>query len=213
MKKLLLFRYDVIFSLFLKIIMVILLIISIWNLDWVWILGSVLAIIISLIPTVLKRNFNVTLPWMLDFLIVFALFLHIGGGVLNAYHTIPLYDKFAHFISSILVTFLAFISIYILDKYWDGLHMDKYAMAFFVVITAMALGVVWEFYEWGTDLVFGTNEQWGLQDTMSDLLVDTIGGIIVAIIGVSLIKKGRFEEITKDLGERINSSIIHRNKD
>jgi uncharacterized membrane protein YjdF len=144
-------------------------------------------------------------------MITAALFVHIAGGILSLYYTIPHYDDIAHFVSSILVAFLAFVVIYILDEYWEGLHMDKYAMAFFVVMTTMAMGVVWEFNEWTTDLIFGSNEQWGLNDTMTDLLIDTIGGIIMAVVGVNLIKKGRLKIMTEDLGKWFNSRI-HNDK-
>jgi hypothetical protein len=184
--------------------MFILLLIAIWNDDWTGVFGCVIGIALSFIPSILHKNFNITLPWILDILIAFALFLHIGGVVLNAYHIIPLYDSLTHFVSAILVAFLAFVAIYILDKYWKGLHMNKYAMAFMVVIFTMAMGVIWEFFEWTTDLLFQTHEQWGLFDTMKDLLIDTFAGIFIAIIGVNLIKKGKFQKITSKLGKQIN---------
>ncbi len=194
-------------SYILKIVMVILFFIAIWKDNWTWAWGCLIAILITLVPSLLKRNFHVTLPWVLDFMITITLFVHIAGGVLSLYRTFPLYDKIAHFISAVFISFLAFIVIYILDEYWEGLHMDKYAMAFFVIVATMAMGVVWEFNEWVTDLVFGTNSQWGLQDTMTDLLVDTIGGIIMAVVGVNMIKSGKLQRMTKDLGRWINSLI------
>jgi len=197
----------------LKIIMFILLIIAFWEDDLTGVFGCIIGIILSFIPSILHKNFNITLPWILDTLIAFALFLHIGGVVLNVYHTIPYYDSLTHFVSAILVAFLAFVSIYILDKYWKGLHMNKYAMAFIVIIFTMAMGVIWEFFEWATDILFQTHEQWGLQDTMKDLFIDTIAGIFIAIVGVNLIKKGRFQKITYNLGKQINSRIINRSKD
>jgi hypothetical protein len=192
--------------------MFILLIIAIWKDDLTGAFGCIIGIVLSFIPSILHRNFNITLPWILDTLIAFALFLHIGGVVLNAYHIIPFYDSLTHFVSAILVAFLAFVAIYILDKYWKGLHMDKYAMAFMVVIFTMAMGVIWEFFEWTTDLLFNTNEQWGLFDTMKDLLIDTFAGIFIAIIGVNLIKKGKFQKITDILGRQINSKLIKKRK-
>jgi hypothetical protein len=196
----------------LKIVIFILMIIAIWKNDWTGVFGCIIGIILSFIPSILHKNFNITLPWILDTLIAFALFLHIGGVILNAYHIIPFYDSLTHFVSSILVAFLAFVAIYILDKYWKGLHMNKYAMAFVVVIFTMAMGVVWEFFEWTTDLLFQTNEQWGLFDTMKDLLIDTIAGIFIAIIGVNLIKKGKFQILTSNLGEQINTKIFKNKK-
>jgi hypothetical protein len=203
---------GIILSYLLKIVMILFLIISIWKLHWVWIFGCILAIIVSLIPTILKRNYQITLPLVLEILIILALLLHVGGGLLGAYN-IPNYDTLTHFISSFLVAFLAFVIIYILHVYWDGLIMDKYAMAFLVIITTIAMGVVWEFNEWITDLIFKTTEQWGYTDTLKDLFIDTIAGTIMAIIGVTMIKRGSFDEMTEELGKQIDKRIIKSKKE
>jgi uncharacterized membrane protein YjdF len=196
----------------LRITLWILLFISFWKSDWAWVFGCALCILLSFTPSILKSDFKITLPWQLDFLISLALFLHIGGGVLNLYTIIPGYDTLTHFVSSVLVGFMAFVIIYILDEHWEGLQMDVYVMAFFVVITAMAMGVVWELFEWSADLIFGSHEQWGLNDTMKDLLVDTVAGIFIAIIGVNLVKRGKFQEITDEFGEQIDDKILHPKK-
>jgi len=203
---------GVIFSYFLKILMVIFLIISIYNQHWIWIFGCILALIVSSVPTILKRNYQITLPLVLEILITISLILHVGGGLLGAY-SIPQYDSLTHFVSSFLVAFIAFVIIYILHVYWDGLIMDKYAMAFVVVIATIAMGVVWEFNEWITDIIFGTNEQWGYNDTIKDLFIDMLAGIVMAAIGVSMIKRGSFDEMTEELGEQIDKRIIKRKKD
>ena len=203
---------EIILSYVLKIVMIIFLLISIWKLHWIWIFGCILALFVSFIPTILKRNYQITLPLVLEILITFSLLLHVGGGLLGAYN-IPNYDTLTHFISSFLVAFLAFVIIYILHVYWDGLIMDKYAMAFLVVITTIAIGVVWEFNEWITDLIFKTSEQWGYEDTLKDLFIDTIAGIVMAIIGVSMIKRGSFDEMTGELGKQIDKRIIKSKKE
>ena len=201
--------WGVALSYILRIIMIIFLIISIWKLHWIWIFGCILALIVSLIPTILKRNYQITLPLVLDILITVALILHVGGGLLGAYG-ISHYDTLTHFVSSFLIAFIAFVIIFILDEYWDGLKMDKYAMAFVVIITTISIGVIWEFNEWIADLVFGTSEQWGYTDTLKDLFIDTIAGVFMAFIGVSMIKRGSFDELTDDLGEQIDKLIISK---
>ena len=212
MKKFTLRLGGIVLSYILKVVMVIFLFISIWKLHWIWIFGCILAIIVSLVPTILKRNYQITLPLILEILVTFALILHIGGGLLGAYG-ISHYDTLTHFVSSFLVAFLAFVIIYILDEHWDGLMMDKYAMAFVVVFATIAMGVIWEFNEWITDIVFGTNEQWGYTDTLKDLFIDTLAGIAMAIIGVGMIKRGSFEEMTDEFGKQIDNRIIKSKKD
>ena len=194
-----------------RIIMIIFLIISIWELHWIWIFGCILALIVSLVPTILKRNYQITLPLVLEILVTIALILHVGGGLFGAYD-IAHYDTLTHFVSSFLVAFLAFIVIYILDEYWNGLMMDKYAMAFLVVITTIAMGVIWEFNEWITDLAFGTYGQLGYADTIKDLFIDTLAGIVMAVIGVSMIKHGSFDAMTEEFGEQIDKKVIKSKK-
>jgi len=203
---------GIILSYFLKIVIIIFLIISIYNVHWIWIFGSALAFIVSLVPAILKRNYQIILPLVLEILITISLILHVGGGLLGAYG-IPHYDTLTHFVSSFLVAFIAFVIIYILHVYWDGLIMDKYAMAFVVVIATIAMGVVWEFNEWITDIIFGTYEQWGYNDTIKDLFIDALAGILMAVVGVALIKRGRFDELTEEFGKQIDDKIIKSKKD
>ena len=140
--------------------------------------------------------------------------LHMGGRLLEGYSIIPWYLQFTHFAISIFVAFLAFAFIYILDEYWEGLEMDKYAMAFVVIIFTMAAGVAMEFGKWITDYLLGSPiyRQWTLENTMINLLVTTIAGVSMAIIGVSLIKRGSLETMTEEFGKQIDSTIIHRKK-
>ncbi|MEF8879986.1 MAG: hypothetical protein V5A64_06315 [Candidatus Thermoplasmatota archaeon] len=204
--------WGVILSYFFKTLLIILLIISIYKTHWEWIFGASVGLIVSFVPAILKRNYQMTLPLFLDLLIAVALILHIGGGILNAYRDIPYYDVLTHFVSSFLIAFLAFVIIYILHVYWDGLIMDKYAMGFLVVLFTISMGVVWELNEWITDVIFLTHEQWGYTDTIKDLFIDTIAGVVMAALGINMIKKGSFDEMTDELGKQIDKKIIKRDK-
>jgi hypothetical protein len=76
----------------------------------------------------------------------------------------------------------------------------------------IALGVIWELAEWGSDIVFGTYEQWGYTDTIKDLFVDMVAGIVMAILGIMLIRRGDFEQLTDGIEEGIGNIILKRNK-
>ena len=158
----------------------------------------------------MKNNYKIHLPIILDILITLALFLHIGGVLLEGYTIIPQYDTLTHFVSSFIIAFLSLVSIYILDEFWDGLNMDKYAMAFIVVILTISLGVIWELAEWSSDIAFGTYEQWGYNDTIKDLFVDMIAGLGVAILGIMLIRHGDFDELTGDLSKGIGNIFFKK---
>ena len=103
--------------------------------------------------------------------------------------------------SSVLVAFIALIALHLLDEYWEGLHIHVYALAFAAVVITMACGVVWELGEWTIGKWWGIPFQVDLDDTMVDLLVDTIGATVMAVIGIYLIKNGTLKELTKSLGK------------
>lgn len=198
-------KIGLVISYILKALMVLLILIAAVRGQWSLAISGTLALFLCMLPAIINRRYDVALPLALDCLITLALLIHIGGQVTRAYFILPHYDTIAHFTSSALIAFMAFIVIYVLDRYWDGLTMDIYVMAFFVVITAMAMGVVWEFMEWASDLYLGTWAQRGNLDTMGDLLVDTIAGIIIAIIGVALVKRGKMDKMTDGLGKFVDS--------
>lgn len=191
---------QIVASYSMKVVLVVTLILAIWKREWIWVLGCVFGIFIGFVPTLLKQNVEITLPWSVELFIASVCALNMGGVLLNAYYTIPGYGGLTQFLTSFLVAFLVFAVIYILDQYWDGLKMDKYAMAFVVVVTTMAACAILEFIKWFR--IFG-KQSFTVEDVLMSLLVGTIGGIVMALIGVNLIKKGRFEEMTKDLGKQL----------
>jgi hypothetical protein len=200
---------NIIASYSMKIVLIVTIILAIWKREWIWVLMCFVGIIIGFIPMILKHDIKVTLPWSVELLIATILALNMGGILLNAYYTIPGYAGLFQFFTSILVAFFAFAVIFILDQYWDGLKMDKYAMAFVVVVTTMASASILEFVKWFQ--IFGMKSE-SVERVLISLFISTIAGIIMAMIGVSLIKKGKFEMMTEDLGKQIDSKIISKRK-
>ena len=196
-------------SMSMKIVFIITLVLAVWKREWIWVLGCIAGIIIGFIPTLLKNDIKVTLPWSIEILIAGILALNMGGILLNAYYIIPGYAGITQFLTSVLIAFFAFAIIYILDQYWDELKMDKYAMAFVVVITTMASSVILEFIKWFQ--IFGRKSE-TVESVLVSLFISTIAGIVMAMIGVNLIKEGKFESMTEDLGKQVDSTIIKRMK-
>ena len=192
-----------------KIVIILTLILAIYVRQWIWVIGSIFGLFIGYIPAILKRNIKFTLPWSIELLISLVFGLNMFGILLNAYETIPGFVLITQILFSILIAFFAFAIIYILHVYWEGLIMDKYAMAFVVVVTTMASAVVLEFIKWFK--IFG-RKQTSVEGILMCLLVSTVFGIITALIGVNLIIRGKFDNITKDFGEQIDEKIIKRKK-
>jgi hypothetical protein len=200
-------RIPLIASYLMKCAMIVMGVYSIQVHDWLWMFASFSGFILSMTPNIMERRFDIRIPLLLDLAITLVIFFHVGGCVMELYWTIPFYDKIGHFFASALIAFIALTTVYLLDLYWSGLHTDLRGMIFVTIVFTMAVGVAWEIGEFGMDQVFGTHEQRDLYDTMTDLIVDTIAGIIVAVSGGYSIKSGRFqkriEEIDESAGEMI----------
>jgi hypothetical protein len=192
-----------------KIVIILTLLISLWQRQWIWVIGSLIGILIGFVPAIRHMDYKFTLPWEIEILIASVFALNMGGILLNAYYMIPGYALLTQLLFSILIAFFAFAIIYILHVYWDGLIMDEYAMAFLVVVTTMASAVILEFVKWFR--IFGAKQS-SVEGVLLDLFVSTISGVAIAFIGVNMIKKGKFDKITENLGKQIDSQIIKRRK-
>jgi len=155
--------------------------------------GAALALVISLTPSILSRSAHITLPWEVDFIITLALYLHVAvGGAMGFYQkALPIpYDKFLHFVSTAMISVLAFMFVFTL-YYTRRLRLSFVFMVVFILMTALGLGAFWEILEYGLDKIAGTKAQLGLDDTMTDLILDLCGGIIVAVGGTLYARRAK----------------------
>lgn len=157
---------------------------------------GVVALGLTLVPTVLTRRLSLTLPWEVNLLIALSLYFHIAGEIRGFYDIYyPYYDKIAHLVSGITVSVLAFVIVLLLDRF-SRLNLSRWMIVGFIIIAAMAMEGFWEIYEWTFDTILGTNLQHGLDDTMLDMIFVLIGSIVVALAGNRYLSRYSKEEIT-----------------
>lgn len=167
------------------------------------ILTAGIGFFLTCIPYLIERKVNVTLPWEVNFLIALAVFLHVAGYSQQLYILLyPYYDKIAHFISSITVAVLAFVSILLINRF-SCTKLARWQIFFYIVIFTMAIGAFWEIYEYLMDTLFVSYLtkplQHGLDDTMIDLISDLIGALVVASFGTWYIEKKTLDELTNPM--------------
>lgn len=161
---------------------------------------SFIGFFMTCIPYLIGRRIQVTLPWEVNFLIAFAIFLHVVGYSQHLYILLyPYFDKFAHFVSSITVAVLAFVSIILINRF-SCTKLPRWQIFFYIVIFTMAIGAFWEIFEYLMDTFFGAyltkSLQHGIDDTMIDLILDLLGGIVIGFFGVWYIERKTLKEMT-----------------
>jgi len=187
--------------------MLIFFIYSILKIDYLWSFFTLIMIIICFIPTLIRIYLKIKVPYLFDIFICLAFNFHIGNGLLDINSIFPIYNKFTHFFSAVVVAFIFLNIIFIFDEYYRGIAVNIFKVLFDVVVITMAFGVVWEFLEWTSDYFFNLNAQPSLNDTMGDLLADTLGGLFIALIGYFLIKRGIIKNFSKDFKKHFNEFI------
>lgn len=158
------------------------------------------------IPLLLKRRWQIEVPWILTVVIVvFSFGSLIMGDGLDFYGRFPWWDMLLHAESGVLLSMIALWLIHVImaddDKY---IYLNKWFLCLFVVMFSLGLGACWEIMEYSYDSLMGTNTQQfmatttgsiftaddeplcghaALADSMQDLILDLAGALLVAIYG------------------------------
>lgn len=153
-----------------------------------WLAATVTAGIIgvTLLPLVLGRRFAVHIPAEFEVLAVVFVYASLFLGEVHGYYIrFWWWDVVLHIGSGFLLGILGFLLVYVLNELEDvDLHMRPRFVALFAFMFAVGMGALWEIFEFGMDQLFGLNMQKsGLVDTMWDLIVDTAGAAVIALLG------------------------------
>src|SRR3989344_953821 len=153
--------------------------------DWASVFSTVFVFVLMSAPSVLKYRYRFYLPFALEFGIVTFVFVTLFlGHLANFYDYIPLWDKFVHFQSGLILGVAGFVLVYTLNEQ-ESIHLDLSPgfVSFFAVTFSLAIGVVWEIVEFMGDFIFSVSWLSGNADTMCDLIAAGIGALIVSIFG------------------------------
>lgn len=166
-------------------------IISLLNRDWENFGLCVLTLFTLFLPIIIEKRLNIKFPGIFEVIVVLFLFCSIYLGSINSfYDSIWWWDLAMHAVSGIIIAAMGFSLVDILNRN-ERFSIDLSPM--FVVIFsfsfALAIGTIWEIYEFTMDSVFGMNMQKsGLVDTMWDLIFDAIGALVFSIIAYYKLK-------------------------
>jgi len=144
--------------------------------------------------------------WYYVALIAFLYSAPVLGTNFGFYGTFWFWDDYLHAFSGVLYGFLGyFILKFIADK--NKIKLNGTIIFLFVISFAIALGTLWEVYEFIGDSLFGTSMQsWdgrnvilmgkpyqgaSLRDTMGDIIYHVLGGLVAAIVSVKIYNKKR----------------------
>lgn len=161
--------------------------IFLFNHDWGSAVGTLFVFLSMLVPSILKGRFRVYLPFTLELGIVTFIFLTLFlGEVIRFYDSVPLWDKFLHLQSGLLLGAAGYVLVYLLNENTKSkLNLSPGFVSLFAVTFSLAIGVLWEIGEFAFDFLSGSQfpAQASNADTMWDLIADGSGALVVSVVG------------------------------
>lgn len=152
------------------------------------IINGGVTLLITFIPAVLKRNYDLPLdPW-LGLWITTAVFLHTLGSA-GLYTRIFFWDNITHAVSASLIAAAGYTTARAVDIHSDEIHIPHRFAFVYIFVVVLSFGVVWELFEFGLDVVAEATgiamplAQHGLDDTVRDTIFNSVGALIVATFG------------------------------
>ncbi len=147
-----------------------------------------ISLLITTIPALLERNYRIPIdPW-LGLWITLAVFLHTMGSA-GLYAQIAWWDHLTHAMSASLVAGVGYTFARAVDLHSDGITLPRRFFFVYVLVVVLSFGVLWELFEFGLDIAADETgitmplAQHGLDDTVRDLMFNSLGALLVAAFG------------------------------
>ncbi len=161
-------------------------------------LQCLLGLVVIGLPSFLEKKWSFEIPNYMS--ILYFLFLYCAiylGEVRNFYYVVPHWDTILHAFSGAMLGAFGFTLVSILnDSSKVKVALSPLFVCLFAFCFAVAVGALWEIYEFTGDSLFGLNMQKfrtadgmlligraALSDTMKDIIIDSVGALVVVAIG------------------------------
>lgn len=158
-------------------------------------MGAVALFTCFLVPLALKILHLTPIFEIYMINIIFAAIASIAGSMLGAY-SFPFFDKVLHFCSGLFLSELSYMVFCWLKKTTVIKEKNERILSIiFVNACNMMIAVFWEFFEYGC-LIFLNNDAInhytsGVHDSMTDMLVAFVGGMIITYFILSYYKNNK----------------------
>ncbi|MWG34359.1 hypothetical protein [Halomarina oriensis] len=176
------------------------------------VVNAVVALGVTFLPAVLERDYSLPLNSTHTLWLTLAVFLH-TLGMTGLYREVWWWDHVTHTLSATVVAAAGYAAVSALDEYSDAVRFTDRFLFVFIVLFTVGLGVFWEVLEFaareladvvGADPVL---VQYGLEDTIVDLVFDMVGAVLLALFGTN-----ELSDLVEDLTERYDGAWNSRTK-
>lgn len=158
----------------LRFFVIAVMILQIFNRNYENVFLCILTLLLLVMPSFLQVTLKVELPTALEIIILIFIFAaEILGEIREFYIVFPFWDTVLHTLNGFLAAAIGFSLVDLLNR---SERMTFKLSPLFTAIVAfcfsMTIGVIWEFFEFGMDQIFGL-------DMQKDTIVHTIRSVLL----------------------------------
>ncbi len=145
-------KRSLLIYLILRILVIVCMVLQIIRGDWNNAFLCFLSLILFTIPTILQDRLKITIPTVLEAIIYLFIFsAEILGEINNFYGNIPYWDTILHTLNGFLAAGVGFSLIDLLNENSKKIKLSPAFVAIVAFCFSMTIGVLWEFFEYGSD--------------------------------------------------------------
>ena len=167
-------KHKLVFAVYLvlRLVVIGILILSATRGRWENVFICLLALVLFMLPDIIQRSLKIKLPSTLEILVLFFIFAAEILGELECYYiNVPHWDSMLHTINGFICAAIGFSLVDILNRNKKiRFELSPFFLAVVAFCFSMTIGVLWEFYEFGSDYLFHTDMQ---KDTVIHVIDST----------------------------------------
>lgn len=158
----------------LRVLVILMMILQIFNRNYENVFLCALTLILLVMPSFIQVRLKIELPTALEIIILFFIFAaEILGEIQSYYIRFPFWDTVLHTMNGFLAAAIGFALVDILNRSKKiSFQLSPAYMAVVAFCFSMTIGVIWEFFEFGMDIIFGL-------DMQKDTIVNSIHSVML----------------------------------
>lgn len=159
---------------------------------------GLLTIAVMAAIALVQRRFQYPLPSIFASIVYVFIFFSVVIGTFGGAYQLNNFDDFLHIFSGIWIGYASWIILRRLLRNGGAGHLPNAFIALYMICFSLAAAAVWELMEFAGDKLFNFTAQGrDPDDTMIDMIMGLIGGLITAVVILKLRSRSKNQKEPK----------------
>lgn len=140
------------------------------------------------------------LPRLFDLLFVIAALINAGGWAWDWFNKPGLYDEVAHSYTLFAITLA--IGFLLFDRLFASFYDHRVLFIVIIACLGISIGAWWEVVEWVADFFTPKQIVSGIDDTITDLMLDSAGALLAACANIYVLNERSRSELAEEQAKK-----------